>query len=206
MLLQLAPTTSTDIPLELILSLSLSLSFPLDGEGGDPAGYEGIFAAVPNASGQWEYTFQTTQVDDGYYAIMANAVDLHGNEGWSTIVPFSIRNWSVLELLPSSERNKAGRTIPVKFSLRIFESVDPEMPFVYNEELEIRIYYADDEDRENILQESTIGDSSKDYKIDIDGEKYITNFKTDKKPASYIVEIWRPSNSLLVSRIIYSHT
>lgn len=169
----------------------------LDGEGGNPAGYEGIFAATLNTTtGYWEYDFDTTQLDDGYYAIMANAVDLYGNEGWSEIVPFSIRNWAVLEMLPATENNKAGRTMPCKFSLRIVEEVDPAQPFVYNQELEIRIY--DTADPDTILQRSLYGDSSKDYRIDSIGEKYITNFKTAKKPAEYIVEIWRPSNNFLV--------
>ena len=51
--------------------------------------------------------------------------------------PFSIRNWAVLVLLPSSESNKAGRTMPVKFALRVVEEVDPAMPFVINQELDI---------------------------------------------------------------------
>ena len=91
--------------------------------------------------------------------------------------------------------------MPVKFSLRIAEAVDPEQPFVYNEELEIRISKASDPD--NILQTSVFGDSSKDYRIDSAVDKYITNFKTAKKTAEYLVEIWRPSNDFLVGSFTF---
>jgi hypothetical protein len=106
-----------------------------------------------------------------------------------------------MELLPASESNKAGRTMPVKFSLRIAEAVDPGMPFVYNEDLEIRIY--DEADPDTILQTSVYGDTSRDYRIDSAGELYITNFKTDKQPALYKVEIWRPSNDFLVGSFTF---
>ena len=45
--------------------------------------------------------------------------------------------------------------MPVKFSLRIAASVDPAMPFVYNEDLEIRIY--DAKSPGTILQRSVYG-------------------------------------------------
>lgn len=79
--------------------------------------------------------------------------------------------------------------MPVKFSLRIIEEINPDMPFVINQELEIRIY--DESDPSEILQCSKYGDTSKDYRIDETGELYITNFKTSKTPATYIVEIYR---------------
>jgi hypothetical protein len=86
--------------------------------------------------------------------------------------------------------------MPVKFALRIAPEVDSTMPFVYNEELEIRIY--NQKKPSQILQAAFFGDTSKDYRISIDSEHYITNFKTSKKPAVYIVEIWRTSNNFLV--------
>ena len=94
--------------------------------------------------------------------------------------------------------------MPVKFSLRIAESVDPEQPFVYNEELEIRIY--DSADSSTILQNSLYGNTSVDYRIDSVGEKYITNFKTGKgkKPVHYVVEIWRTANNFLVGSFNFS--
>lgn len=103
---------------------------------GIPIGYEDLMATLNPSTGKWEYLFDTTLLSDGYYVVLAKAVDNYSNEGWSEVVPFSIRNWAVLELLPASQSNKGGRTMPVKFSLRIAETVDPAQPFVYNEELE----------------------------------------------------------------------
>lgn len=91
--------------------------------------------------------------------------------------------------------------MPVKFSLRIAESVDPAQPFVHNEELEIRIY--DAADPGSILQTSLYGDTSVDYRIDSVGELYITNFKTAKQPAQYVVEIWRTSKNFLVGSFTF---
>jgi len=56
----------------------------------------------------------------------------------------------------------------------IGEAIDPAQPFVYNEELEIRIHNSEG----NLLQTSLYGDTARDYRIDTKGEKYITNFKT----------------------------
>jgi hypothetical protein len=161
-------------------------------------GYEYLAATYNSSSDQWEYPFDTTQLPDGYYIILAMAVDNSGNEGWSETIAYSIRNWAVIELLPASENNKAGRTMPVKFSLRIAESVDPEMPFVYNESLEIRIY--DQAEPGNILQSSFFGEGSTDYRI---GGHYITNFKTKKQPAVYVVEIWRTRNNFEVGSFTF---
>ena len=147
-------------------------------------------------TGYWEHPFDTTLLQDGYYVILARAVDVYGNEGWSSVISFSIRNWAVLEMLPGTGNNRAGRTMPVKFTLRITESVDPAMPFVYNEELEIRIFNA--ADPADILQTSLYGASSKDYRINNDTELYITNFKTSKTPAVYEVEIRRISNNFKI--------
>ena len=77
----------------------------------------------------------------------------------------------------------------MKFSLRVVEAVDPEMPFVRNEELEIIIY--DKNNPDIVLQYSIFGDTSVDYRINSEDELYITNFKTSKTPAVYMVEIWR---------------
>jgi len=129
------------------------------------------------------------ELPDGYYLLLVNASDMLGNEGSKT-VQFSIRNWACLELLPATEANKAGRTMPVKFSLRVFENVDPAQPFVYNEELAIVIY--EEGHPESILQESTYGDTARDYRIDSIGELYITNFRTIRKKLTiYVVEIYR---------------
>ncbi|MCD4831743.1 MAG: hypothetical protein K8R02_08085 [Anaerohalosphaeraceae bacterium] len=171
--------------------MSFSIREP-NGASGTPIGYEDLTATFNTDFEQWEYSFNTTQLPDGYYVLLAKATDNSGNEGWSAVVPFSIRNWAVLELLPSTANNKAGRTMPVKFALRIVASVDPALPFVRNEDLDIRIC---DENGEIVYQSSCYGDTSTDYRIDT--ELYITNFKTTKTPAEYLVQIWRPNNFLV---------
>lgn len=172
-----------------------------DGSTGTPIGYENLPATFNTITELWEYPFDTTLLLDGYYVVIAKATDSHDNEGISEPIPFSIQNWAVVELLPSSESNKAGRTMPVKFSIRIVDSVDPAMPFVHNEGLEIRIYETSEPD--TILQISTFGDTAKAYRIQNIEELYITNFKTTKELAEYIVEIWRPSKNFLVGTFTF---
>ncbi len=161
----------------------------LGGTNGIPIGYENLPATLFGSTGEWDYNFDTTKLPDGYYVILAKAVDSNGNEGWSAPVPFSIRNWAVIKLLPASANNKAGRTMPVKFALRISSSVDPSTPFVYNENLAIKIYEASNP--RNVLQTSLYGNTFTDYRIINISELYITNFKTLNTPAEYVVEIWR---------------
>ncbi len=119
---------------------------------------------------------------------MVNAEDHLGHTSLITVA-YSIRNWAVLELLPASETNKAGRTMPVKFALRVAASVDPDQPFVYNEDLTIEIFAT--EDPSNILQTSTFGDTARDYRINTVSELYITNFRTLRTPMQYAVTIYR---------------
>ena len=166
-----------------------------------PGGFQGTiinptYESIPsinNTDDKWELLFDTTQLPDGFYVLYVNATDILGNEG-NTTVNFSIRNWAVLELLPNTANNKAGRTIPVKFSLRISSAVNPAQPFVRNEELTLKIY--EKGHNETILQTSTYGFNSTDYRINSTEEQYITNFKTLSTPKTYIVEIWR--NNLLI--------
>jgi hypothetical protein len=141
-----------------------------------------------SSDGKWTLHFDTTRLPDGFYLFVANGTDVLGNWG-TTAVHFSIRNWASIELLPASKSNKAGRTMPVKFSLRIVAAVDPAQPFVWNEELTIIIYEKDHP--ENILQTSTYGITARDYRIDPVNELYITNFQTLKTPTTYVVEIYR---------------
>ena len=136
----------------------------------------------------WRLPFETKELPDGYYVMVITATDIFGNQN-QLFIEFSIRNWACVELLPSTERNKAGRTMPIKFSIRIDATVDNEQPFVYNEELIIKIY--DIDDLINPKQVSLYGLGSKDYRIDSIGEKYITNFKTSKQPSKYLVMILR---------------
>ncbi len=138
---------------------------------------------------RWQLSFDSALLPDGYYILLVMAADSLGNKG-NEIIEFSIRNWAVAELLPATKENKAGRTMPIKFSLRINNIVDPNQPFVINEDLTIRILEKTDTST-NLLQTSTFGTTSRDYRIDVVSEHYITNFKTLRKPVIYLVEIWR---------------
>jgi hypothetical protein len=166
-----------------------------DGASGKEIGYENLAVAYNSASGNWELAqpFDTTQLPDGFYVLVATGKDVAGNEK-TEIIPFSVRNWAVLELLPSTENNKAGRTIPVKFSLRVVQEVDPAQPFVYSEELTITIYEAGQPTP--VLQSSTFGSGATDYRINAAQQTYITNFQTLKKPRQYTVEILRDTLSI----------
>lgn len=175
-----------------------------DGNGGVIIGYENIPATQKAGTDSWELGFDSVQLLDGHYILSVKAVDEYGNEGTSSVVPFSIRNWAVMELLPASKVYRAGRTMPVKFALRIAESVNPNTPFVRNEELEIRICETSDPD--NILQSSLFGDKATDYRINSDTELYITNFKTSKTPTEYTVEIWRAAKEFLIGSFTFETT
>jgi hypothetical protein len=187
-----------------IYTVSFSLREPDGGDGTD-IGYEDLEATYNSTSGYWEYWFDTTKLQDGYYVIIARATDDAGNEGMSSVVPFSIRNWAVITKLPSTPNSKAGRTMPIKFSLRIAKSVDPAMPFVYNEDLEIRIYRCDNTScsSKTLMQTSVYGTKSTDYRIDVTAQLYQTNFQTQKTPAQYLVEIWRPTKNFLVGSFAF---
>lgn len=148
-----------------------------------------VGAATHVIDDEWQLSFDTTILPDGYYQIIVEASDIIGNTASAPPLNISIRNWAVLELLPATEENNPGRTVPVKFSLRVAEVVDPNTPFVRNEEITILIYTLDNPNV--ILHSATYGDTSEDYRIDSVGELYITNYKTLKKPKTYLVEVWR---------------
>ncbi len=93
--------------------------------------------------------------------------------------------------------------MPVKFSLRIAKSVDPAMPFVYNEDLEIRIY--DAKAPGTILQRSVFGTGPQTTGL-ISLTLYQTNFQTGKTPTTYVVEIWRPTKNFLVGSFTFKTT
>ena len=170
-----------------------------DGGTGSPIEYEGLQGAYNGSSWECDFETNTSQTPDGYYVILTKAVDANGNEAWSDPAPVSIRNWAVVELLPNTANNKAGRTMPVKFALRIAEAVDSTQPFVHNQELEIRVCDASGA----ILQASLYGDTSTDYRIDNVKELYITNFRTSKTPAEYVVEIWRINKNFLIGNFAF---
>ncbi|MBW6469107.1 MAG: hypothetical protein K0B85_08130 [Coriobacteriia bacterium] len=170
-----------------------------DGGAGEPVGCENMPAALAAgtlADGTWTLPFDTSALTDGAYTLSARALDAYGNEARTQALAFTVRNWALVELLPASARYQPGRTVPIKFSVRVCEAVDASTPFVYNEELEVRIY--DARWPSTPLQVSRFGPKAKDYRIDVADELYITNFTTAKQPSSYLVEVWRPSGGLLV--------
>jgi hypothetical protein len=174
-----------------------SLNFSIretNGAGGIPVGFENLPATYNATTDKWTLFFDTLLLPDGYYVVLARAKDNLGNIGPITIVPYSIRNWAIIELLPASESNKAGRTMPVKFALRVAAAVDPLQPFVYNEELVIRICATNNPSV--ILQESRFGDTARDYRINTISEHYITNFKTLSTPMEYTVTVSRDNFDL----------
>jgi hypothetical protein len=175
-----------------------------DGVHGTPIGFEDL-QATPRAGDIWEYPFDTTLTPDGEYVFLVKARDKCDNEGWA-VVPFGIRNLAVIELLPSTPRNKAGRTMPVKFSLRVVPSADPAQPFVFNTQLAIKIYQCTNASCSSkvLKQTSVYGTGSKNYRIDIADELYITNFKTESTPATYVVEIWRTTKNWMVGSFTFS--
>ncbi len=156
---------------------------------GTSLGYDALAGTLKSGaaeSGTWEYQLDSTKLPDGNYTVIAKTVDNYGNEAWSQVVPFSIRNWSVIQMLPSTPKNNAGRTMPVKFALRIAQAVDPAQPFVHNEQLTVKI-----SGNGQVLQTSVFGPKSTDYRIDDPGQLYITNFQTLKTPMQYTVEVLR---------------
>lgn len=172
-----------------------------DGGTGIPVGFEDLPPDSYNAgTGIATLDFDTLQLPDGYYLVVISATDVDGNSN-SIAVPYSIRNWAVLEMLPATPNNKARRTMPVKFSLRVSGAVDPNQPFVYNEDLTIKVYVTSNPS--DILQTSVFGSGSQGYRIDEQSEHYITNFKTSKVPEMYAVEIWRTSNNFMVGSFTF---
>jgi len=127
----------------------------------------------------------------------------HDADNPSYIMLPVVPKWEVTRLLPSSKGNKAGRTMPIKFSVRVAESDDPGRPFVYSEDLEIVIYAKDNPGV--VLQASTFGDTATDYRIDGENELYITNFRTLATATTYVVEVYRyKAGGMLVGSFEFS--
>jgi len=125
----------------------------------------------------------TTSLDTVSDIICGNVTSF---SDFAMMVP--IPNWVVESLLPATENNKAGRTMPVKFSLRVDASVNPAQPFVYDKDLTIKIFATSNPG--NILQTSTFGKGARNYRIADGGRLYITNFQTLKTPMQYTVEVY----------------
>jgi hypothetical protein len=169
------------------------------GVGGIPIGYEDIPAIQDPATGNWSLWFDTLQLPGGYYVVVVKATDNAGNPN-SITVPYSIRNWVVVDPFPATPAT-AGSTIPVGFSLRIAAPVDPAQPFVYEDDLTIKIYATSTPG--DILQTSVFGTGPQDYQIDGPGEEYVTHFNTSPVPMQYTVEIWRTDKHFLVGSFTF---
>lgn len=189
-----------------------SVSFSIredDGGTGIPVGFEGLTPNYDSATGIATLPFDTLQLPDGNYLVIISATDGDGNSG-SITVHYRIRNWGVIDLLPKTLKSKAGRTMPIKFGIRVASSVDLAQPFIYNEKLTIKIFATSNPG--NILQTSKFGNTQRDYRIAYEGqslinsendEHYITNFKTSNVPMQYTVEIWRADNNFLVGSFTF---
>lgn len=183
-----------------VASVSFFVRKP-DGGNGVSIGMENLAGTFNSSTGHWERSFDSTQLQDGNYIVLAKVIDTKSNVKWSDVVPFRIANFVTTDLLPATPSSKAGRTMPVKFTLKVSASIDPDMPFIYNEGLEIIIYKASDPG--NILQTSHYGSGSTDYRIQSSPELYITNFKTLKAPTDYVAKIWRISDNFLIGSFTF---
>jgi hypothetical protein len=105
-----APTVGASVPLsgsavqgeiKFGVSLADALSGPAgavlsireaDGASGKEIGYENLAAVYNSTSGNWELAqpFDTTQLPDGFYVLVATGKDVAGNEK-TEIIPFSVR-------------------------------------------------------------------------------------------------------------------
>jgi hypothetical protein len=170
-----------------------------DGQDGTPIGHESLPATLDPLTGHWEHTFDTTTLTDGPFLLAATATDQAGNTATSDSIPFSVHNtlivdgWEVVELLPATPAHRAGRTMPVRFTLRVMAEIDEAQPFIHNEDLIIKIREAGGA----VLHTAEYGTHATDYRIDLDDQHYITNFRTLRQPAHYTVEVWW-SNDVLI--------
>jgi predicted acyl esterase len=134
--------------------------------------------------------------------VVAENTIYHDVDNPSYIMLPVVPDWEITELLPSLAHNKAGRAMPVKFSIGVADSTDPDQPFIYNEDLVIVIYVKGSPG--DILQTSTFGDMATDYRIDTGDELYITNFQTLAGPATYVVDIYRKAGGMLIGTFEFS--
>jgi predicted nucleic acid-binding Zn ribbon protein len=75
------------------------------GSQSKPIGYENLQAILNIATGKWEYAFDTTQLPDGNYLVLAKAVDNWGNTGWSSMVPVNISNQAFIVTIQLKDSN-----------------------------------------------------------------------------------------------------
>jgi len=170
-----------------------------NGGTGIPIGFENLVPDYDSATGIATLTFDTLKLPDGNYLVVVSATNGDGKSG-SIKVPYSIRNWAVLKMLPATPNSNAGRTMPIKFAIKVAASVDPAQPFVYNDDLTIKIFVTSNPG--NVLQTSKFGSGARDYRIE-NNKHYITNFQTSKVPMQYTVEIWRNNKNFLVGSFTF---
>lgn len=175
-----------------VASVSFYVRAP-GGPAGIPIGHEDIPAVYDAAQDRYVTGFDTAQLTDGDYVILARAVDIYGNKGFSRPVPVSVHNLQVIALLPKSKKYKAGRTMPIKFALRVHPDVEPRTPFVSSRELEVRIVPAT-----GAAESRYYGTGAKAYRINARAGFYLTNYKTKKKPMTYTVEIRRKDSGFIM--------
>jgi hypothetical protein len=161
--------------------------------------YSLILFVTPKGGVKPDETYSLILFVNGEIRILAEDVPVYDipENGYVTPVPL----WSSIKLLPATKENKAGRTIPIKFSIETYNSDNSEMTFVHDENLEIRVY--DTLFSQIALQVFDYGEGSSDYRISDTDEKYIANFMTLKQPASYLVEIWRIGMNLMVGSFTF---
>jgi hypothetical protein len=184
-----------------VASVTFSIQKVVGGTG-IPIGYDDLTPDYDHITGIATLEFDTLQLEDGFYQVIVSATNGDGLSA-SITVPYSIRNWAVMEMLPETPNSKGGRTMPIKFAIRIAASVDPAQPFVYNDDLTIRMFATSNPG--TILQTSTFGTTSVDYRIE-DNKHYITNFKTSKSPTEYTVGIYRTDNDFLIGSFTFKTT
>lgn len=131
-------------------------------------------------------------LDNGVYLITAKGMDVLGNMAELSL-RYSLCNFDITTLVPLSQTSKAGRTVPVKFTLKAGSLTDPDQPFVYNEALTIDIRV---KGAHTPSQVSTFGTASTDYRISVPEEIYIVNFRTDKNPKTYLVTVYRGTRTI----------
>jgi hypothetical protein len=164
-------------------------------------GHNGLQATL-GEDGLFSHQFDTTQVPDDYYVLTAKATDKNGNVRWSDPVRFSVRNWNVKEMYPGVRRYQAGRTIPIKYALRMDPVVDPAETFVYREDLAIKAYKLALDADPNLLQTFLFGPGVVNYRVAPEGHLYIANYQTNKVPGQYMFEVRRIRNNFLLGSFV----
>jgi hypothetical protein len=164
--------------------------------------YEDYSGLAPSSTKSFIEIWDTNGLTGNYYLIKGL---VYYNGKTSNLMTIKVYNWSAAELEPivPPANNKAGRSFPIKFSVSISDEVDPTKPFVNSQGLEIKIYQAGSQEP---LQVSRYGDKSNEYRIDVQDEIYITNFKTAKESSEYIVEVWQLSPALILGSFTFETT